>query len=292
MEHKKQYFIGGVVIAVVLMIATVILLRHFEEPVGENHEPTLSSRTVGVSLDNQKAIDTPATNNGLHIVNAAIKKIHIEGCSLTSCDISIVDHIDGVPDLLIQNLNTMITEDVLEESQTDVRNAPTGLHLENEIDFVDNYTFSITYIDNNLIGFYRSLEVDYKDTSHPTRDMGTYGFFYIQNGTILRDFDVPLFKTNADAEKVLKHFYPNGIEVLVDRTHDDTDFDECMQSATFPESFLPSLNLKTSEIVFEPSYPYALTGKCSGVLQFSIPVGEILKQSSEYVPENSVLRIL
>jgi hypothetical protein len=253
------------------------------------HISSVGSTTV-LDSTNQQSFRLPVVEESTHIVNAKIKELQIQDCPPTSCSVTVVDQIEGVPDSLVQKINTMIAEEIIEESSSDVRSASGSLHLRKNITHIDHYTFTISYIDRGVIGYYKSAEMDYEGDMHSVRDLGTYGFFLIKDGTVLRDHEVPLFSMQSDAENILNKMYPNGREILSRMISTDVALEECYKPNDFPTTFKPQVRLSSKEVIFEPSFSHALTGVCSGVLQIAVPIEDILREAPEFVPEDSVLK--
>lgn len=263
--------------------------------IDENHQknlPTVDTLTsaTGTELEtysDREYFRLPSQEGVPHLTGAAVKKLVVQNCD--ACDITIIDRIDGVSEELVQRLNLLITEGIISENTTDLRNSSYTFHLDKDIESVDHFTFTITYIDQGIVGYTTSYEMYSPKILHPSRNPGSSGFFFIKDNQIYRDYELSLFtNNNKDAQRVLSQFYPNGSGILKGIIEEDVA--ECIDPGDFPEAFKPSLNVNTGEVVFEKVYPYATIGPCTGFLQIAIPVPDILQKTPQFVPSDSVLR--
>ncbi len=251
-------------------------------------------------------------NNTKHIVDAEIENFSIncadEPVTNESCgNVDIVLHIKGVSDKEIIKLNDVLTAGIFADKNgqpVDVRKPANRKYISPDLEYIDYISSSVTYIDKGFIGFYTAYEMYSTGAAHPARNPGSYEYATINfDGTIASRYPyaevMPMFykydaKTDVNSKDlVLKHFYPNGSELLkpyiISDVGEYVDTPDCFLEGDFPHEFYPELRPNTEEVVYEVSYPYGSIGVCSGELRIGIPIADILREVPQYVPENSVL---
>jgi hypothetical protein len=269
-----------------------ILYNETESKTAQNTEANPESASNQSSFGDLFSIPTP--DREPHIVNAGVKELSIVQCDDCVIDVTIIDHIDGVPDTTIKEINSIITEDLIEESAIDVRLAHSGdLHMAKEINH-GIFDFTITYIDHEIVGYHLSMNIFYEGATHYSRG-SWYGYFVVSGDQVTGGWvdDLSLFTNNDDdAKDVLTHFFPAGKTTFITVQQEDELASDCLAGYSFPDDFHPSLDVRNSQVRFEIQYPYVVVGPCEGEFVITLPVSEILKRTPQYVPNDSILHVL
>lgn len=275
---KKITTIILVSVAVILLVTVCIIFK-----VNKADKVTIPEETV-VPQELPTSFRQPLADGAPHIVNAQVETIQIPGCSICSADI--IQSMEGVSEDAIISINTSVTNGVFGEK--DIRN-PKNRILSKDVGSIDFLEAKILYIEKGIVSGRSSLEAYFKDTPHPARDPLSYYIFNTNSETsesIVFDADGSF----SNKDKVLEHFYPNGEELFIDyKKVYDNPAESCYEGAMFPEDFWPSVRPNTQEVVYSVAFPWATIGPCSPGLQIAIPVKDIIEQTPEYIPENSIL---
>lgn len=285
-------FLPVFVLLLSLFIAYIVVSEYYPNP--QSSIPIYDESTLSYPLPTE--FRKPAPDGPPHIVGAEIERISIPDCG--GCYADIIKKMDDVSDDVIIKVNDSMTNSVFANSVfdiVDIRDSKNR-NLSKDVEYIDNLGNRILYIDNDIISTYSNLEAYFKDTAHPARDPGSYYLIETRN---TKDPTYTVFDRTDGVytdQKVLEHFYPNGVELFdqykKENNISDPEYPEDVCYGTyhkFPSSFYPTVRPNTLEVVFSVSFPYATIGPCSPGLEIAIPIADILREVPQYVPKDSVL---
>lgn len=267
-------------IILILVISGTILYKsyNFDSVYFKNNKEHIDDVTEKPLPSND--FHYPIYSTSTKIVNAEIETIDFK-YDVNTFEAQIFKKIDGVSDDKIIDINNELTNGIFKNGLSDIRNKKNR-ELSTDIS-IDGFRSSIMYADKGIIQYYLAYEIGVENAAHPARNPGDIFTIYLEGN------NNHLFKKDMGS-KVLEHFYPNGKKILATKiTEADRGDDSCYKVTDFPNSFEPSFNVITREVVFKVYFPYSQIGPCQGEVEIGIPLDSVLKEVPQYIADDSLL---
>jgi len=273
--------------------------NNFSDDITKKENKTVSGKPLPTEFRE------PSPDGLPHIVGAEIERITIPECK--DCYADIIKKMDGVPDETIIKINNQLTSGIFETDKVnDIRNPKNRLKGNIESMGTINGPWlqeKIVYLDskNKILNYWQT------DGSYISPKVGAYSYFVLSNDYKKRDSQSILFTQGIDSDEtvvsdILEYFYPNFNELYI--TEDVSNVDTKIygefcgpyeEGSTLAErrfplfslNFYPTVNFNTQEVIFTESLGGA--GRGCYAVSLAIPISDILKEVSQYVPKDSVL---
>lgn len=277
MKIQWKYLLSLIIILLALFGTALYKNKRLESTyLKNNKEKIVTSAGKLLSTD----FHYPIYSTSTHIVSAEIENITFQDKGYTY-DAQIFKSIKGVSEQKIIEINNELTNEIFKDGLSDIRN-PKNRVLSKDI-YIDSFVSQIRYVDKGIIQYFIAYEIDVEGAAHPARYPGHVNTIYIDGKY------KPLFKTDTSII-LLKHFYPNGKEILANEiTEADRGDNPCYETEDFPDRFEPSFNAITREVVYEVYFSYSQIGICQGEVQIAISLEDILKEVPQYIADDSLL---
>ncbi len=281
-----------IIIAVLVVIVVIDIVSVFYKV---QHRPLKKINNTGAQ---SISFRQPTFSEKPVVVGAKIEHITIPQCK--DCYADIVTQIDGVSDDVIIQLNGYLTYPLFigkDGKVPDIRKVENRKSVWTNIEKLNRLQSKVTYIGNDVVGYWQSSDIKFSDVSVNSVESGTSMYAVISpDGKFIYNTN-DIFGVNLDGvsstsvssveEKVLNYFYSNGQSIVSIYAKMHPKFNACHTVDDFPGGFYATLHPQTGEVVYE-NINYHL-GKCKENLQIAIPISDIFKYLPQYIGTNSVL---
>lgn len=289
MKNKQQGFVTALLIIIILLIIGGGVYVYLENKKSKQVVLNISSNEIAKSYP--KTFKSPSPEGKVVIEGTEIERIKIPNCN--NCYADIVLKMEGVSDRQIIRLNQILTASIFGEEDIDIRQ-PSKRMIHENTSYIDLLQVKITYAKNGIVSFWNEYEIEFKGAVHSIRKVGSESVVDLKNtdDVLYTQLFGDTYNDNKkNGHKILEHFYPNGKELFT--TYSSTyEPSICYEYEMFPESFDSDIKATTREVVFSINYTHNLIGPCGNDLMIAIPIDDILEETPELVPYNSVIRKL